>query len=358
MVMPLADASVGKCSVKAGISAAALIYVISIMKGSKRSSLQSPNPVKYSAADDDTEQPAPSHRIGTSAMPDTDADHVEVPVSGANGVSESSSSPPSCISPKHPSTPDINSRVTVAPKSPVSNRDRFLAGFTPLRTCCNLDLCRAPAGNKFNLSAICIAVYPASRNPDRRYVQLADNTGVVGVTVWNENVNKFNEKSVGSLVVLTKAVISSHNGKKQLTLARDSIVKVGEDVDHEVCSWWSMLLRQTPQSCGSVHDMPDNTIICLTGIVGRVSCEMKMVNSSEKALTVLHLCDASGKLDVRTWNHTPDTFARFVDRPILIQRVKVSSFAGTKLCELFDAEGSVFVSDFPGKTDLELFWKE
>jgi hypothetical protein len=32
-------------------------------------------------------------------MPATDADHVEVPVSGANGVSESSSSPPSCISP-------------------------------------------------------------------------------------------------------------------------------------------------------------------------------------------------------------------------------------------------------------------
>jgi hypothetical protein len=331
------------------------------MKGSKRSSLQNPNPMKYSATDDDADSKlaAPAVLEGTAVISSAVTHGSGAPLSVAEDVSESSSSPPSCTRPKAPTSPVvIKTPAAVAPKSPVSNRDRFMAGFTPLRTCCNLDLCRAPAGNKFNLTAICIAVFPASRNPDRRYVQLADNTGVVGVTVWNENVNKFNEKSVGSLIVLKKAVISSHNGKKQLTLARDSVVQVGEDVDHEICSWWSSLLRQTPKSCGSVHDIPDNTIICLSGIVGRVSCEMKMVSASEKALTVLHLVDDSGKLDVRTWNHTPDAFTRFVDRPVLIQRVKVSSFAGTKLCELFDAEGSVIVTEFPGQADLEKFWRE
>jgi hypothetical protein len=221
-----------------------------------------------------------------------------------------------------------------------------------------LDLCRAPAGTKLNLQAICIAVFPATTNPDRRYVQLADNTGVVGVTVWNDNVKKFSINSVGSLVTLQKAVISSHNGKKQLSLARDSIVKIGGDEPHEVCSWWSSLLRQIPKSCGAVHDISDNTIVSVTGVLGRVSSETKIVHSEEKLLTCLHLVDASGRLDIRSWNQSPDVFAEFVDRPILIQRVKVASFASTKLCELLDSTGSVILSEFPGKEELSRFWSQ
>ena len=346
------------------------------MKPTKRSSLQSPNPVKHFAADIDgaaesesssqvpfAMQDAATDLVGAihtndsnSVTPDgADAQHVDengsasdidiVHTSVAQSVRTTSTSPLSRVRPG-------------APVSPVSNRERFLAGFTPLRTCCNLDLCRAPAGNKFNLSAICIAVFPASLNPDRRYLQLADSTGVVGVTVWNENVHKFSNHSVGRLVVLQKAVISSHHGKKQLSLARDSVVKVGDDDQHEVCSWWSSLLRQVPKTCGAVHDMSDNSIISVAGVLGRISCETKIVNSAEKLLTCLHLVDASGKLDVRTWNHAPDTFTAFVDRPVLIQRVKVTSFASTKLCELFDSAGSIIVTEFPGKNELDRFWSE
>jgi hypothetical protein len=312
---------------------AVALSVIFVMKPTKRSSLQSPNPVKHVA-----QELEPSAQ--TPVLPELES-YLSPPPEHADALGS-----------------DNGTVRPTGPPSPHSNRERFLAGFTPMRTCCNLDLCRAPAGTKLNLSAICIAVFPATTNPDRRYVQLADNTGVVGVTVWNANVHKFGNDSVGSVVVLQKAVISSHQGKKQLTLARDAVVKVGGDEKHEVSSWWTSLLLQTPKSCGAVHDKSENSIVSVAGILGRVSSETKIVHSQERLLTCLHLVDATGKLDVRSWNHAPDSFLDYVDRPILIQRVKVASFAGTKLCELLDYTGSIIVTEFPGKNELIKFWSE
>lgn len=240
--------------------------------------------------------------------------------------------------------------------SPSSNRDRFLQGFTPARTCCNLDLCRAPAGCKFNLSAICIAVFPASKNPDRRYVTLADSTGSVGVTVWNENVAKFDSHAVGKVVALHKVVIISHHGKKQLSMARDSIVTIESDNNQDVLLWWKSLLAPAPKSCGQVHDSVDGNIISVSGVCGRVSHEIKMVNGVERTITCLHVVDFSGKLDVKSWNHAPSLFTSYVDRPILIKRVKVSSFAGTKHCELLDGDASIFETTFHGMSELAKFW--
>jgi hypothetical protein len=246
--------------------------------------------------------------------------------------------------------------VPVAHSSPSSNRDRFLQGFTPARTCCNLDLCRAPAGSKFNLSAICIAAFPPSKNPDRRYVTLADSTGSVGVTVWNENVAKFGSSSVGKLVALSKVVIISHHGKKQLSMARDSVASIMVDDNHDVVSWWKSLLVPAPKSCGQVHDTADGNIISISGVCGRVSHEIKMVNGVERTITCLHVVDFSGKLDVKSWNHPPSMFESYVDRPVLIKRVKVSSFAGTKHCELLDGDASVFETTFVGTSELAKFW--
>jgi len=246
--------------------------------------------------------------------------------------------------------------VPVAHSSPCSNRDRFLQGFTPARTCCNLDLCRAPAGSKFNLSAICIAVFPPSKNPDRRYVTLADCTGSVGVTVWNENVAKFGNSAVGKLVSLQKVVIISHHGKKQLSMARDSIVSIECDDQHDVMVWWKSLLLPAPKSCGQVHDTADGNIISISGVCGRVSHEIKMVNGVERTITCVHVVDFSGKLDVKSWNHPPSLFASYVDKPVLIKRVKVSSFAGTKHCELLDGDASIFETSFDGMRELAKFW--
>ncbi len=333
------------------------LSVIFVMKPTKRSSLQSPNPVRnvVQELEEAAQAPVPPELESSN----TSADFAEGVTAGAAAAAAMIAAAPS--PPPAPAVADDSDNGTVrptGPPSPHSNRERFMAGFTPMRTCCDLDLCRAPAGTKLNLSAICIAVFPATTNPDRRYVQLADNTGVVGVTVWNANVHKFGNDSVGSVVVLQKAVISSHQGKKQLTLARDSVVKVGGEEKHELSFWWNSLLLQTPKSCGAVHDKSENSIVSVTGILGRVSSETKIVHSQERLLTVLHLVDATGKLDVRSWNHAPDSFLDFVNRPILIQRVKVASFASTKLCELFDSTGSIIVTEFPGKNELIRFWNE
>jgi hypothetical protein len=319
----------------------------------KRTALQHFNPVKSQALDLLSDPQSPPEDAEAEPFERSYLTTAESNAANCMGKSFSSSE-----SPQNLSVP-VSAQPEKILRSPVSNRDRFMAGFLPARTCCNLDLCRAPSGSKFQLSGICIAVYPAVVNPDRRYIVLADNTGSVGVTVWNANVHKFSNASVGTLVSINKVSISSHHGKKQLTLTRDSHVEVA-DISHEphhsVSQWWLQLLKQVPKSCGAVHDTPDNDIVTVSGICGHVTSEIKMVNSVERTLTVIHLVDSSGRLDIRSWNHMPDAFQHIIDRPVLIQRVKVTSFAGTKMCELLDGSGSIIVTEFPGSTALVKFW--
>ncbi len=243
-----------------------------------------------------------------------------------------------------------------SPPSPNANRQKFLNDFIPARTCCNLNLTRAPAESKFDISAICMAVYPPSKNPDRRYIQLCDDSGSTGITVWNSNVAKFNSECVGKLVKCVKVAISTYNGKRMLTMTRESSIQIVNDPQHPVMVWWSTLLQAVPKSCGSVHDMLDGSIISVTGILGLISEEVKMVNSVERTLTYLHLVDSTGRIDVRTWNHPADSFVRFRDLPVCIKRVRVTSFSGTKVLELLDADTSVFTTEFQGKESLEEFW--
>jgi hypothetical protein len=199
-------------------------------------------------------------------------------------------------------------------------------------------------------------VFPASQNPDRRYIQLADSTGNVGVSVWNHNVQKFSSGSVGRLVTLSKAVMGNHNGKKQLSMARDSNVEFTDDPHHAVSVWWQGLCVLPAKTCGAVHDMADNTIISVSGIMGHVSTEVKIVNGKEKSLLTLHFVDATGKVDIRSWNHEADAFLPHVDLPLLIRRVRVTSFAGMKICELLDGAGSVIETSFKGDVALSKFW--
>jgi hypothetical protein len=81
-----------------------------------------------------------------------------------------------------------------------------------------------------------------------------------------------------------------------------------------------------------------------------------MVNGVEKYLTCIHLVDSSGRLDIRSWNHCIHDFRQYTDRPVMIKRVRVTSFAGTKLCEILDGSGSLIETEFPGKVALAKFW--
>ena len=297
----------------------------------KRGALQSPNPIKHALFDEDNLDHSDINGVANE-FAIAESANTEAPIVAANvspspqchAVSSGSSAEAQIVADNVISSPQFHAvssgsfaeapivvaTVISSPQSPNKNRDRFLHGFTPARTCCNLDLCRAPAGSKFNLSAICIAAFPASKNPDRRYIMLADSTGSVGVTVWNENVNKFGSGAVGKLICVSKVVIISHHGKKQLSLVRDSSIQIVDDETHDVVVWWKLLLRPVPVTCGAVHDIADNHIVSVSGICGRISSEIKMVNGVERTITTIHLVDGCGRCDVKTWNHLPKQGSR------------------------------------------------
>jgi hypothetical protein len=323
---------------------------------SKRTALQSPNPVKHAMCDDVEPLQRDGNALLVSAIDLFDGNVL---------VDEASRTVSPAPSPEQRSKSDSSAGVqqqqpqsSLSPSSPSSNRDRFRNGFLPARTCCNLDLCRSAAGAKFTLTAVCIAVFPATTGPDRRYLQLADVTGTVGVTVWNSNVAKFSSASVGSLVTLNKCTITHHQGKKSLTLPRDATVEIVVDPHHSVFSWWQGLLQCAPMTCGGVHDAADNNMVSVAGVLGHVSSERKMVNGTEKELTTMHLVDTSGRLDIRSWNHSSDAFLKYVDRPVCIKRIRVTSFAGMKMAEFLDGSASSIETAFPGSALLQKFWSE
>jgi hypothetical protein len=308
----------------------------------KRSSLlQSPNPIKAQMVDSDEDNvdgaAAPSI---LSASPPR--------LSAASAASAAPSSPP--VSPPRPTT------AAAVPPSPSTPRSRFLDGRTPMRVCCNLDLVRPPVGAKLALSGVCVAVFPASSNPDRRYIQLADAYGSAGLTIWNDNVKLFGPDTVGKLVTCQRLVVTTHNSKRVLSMARDSSIAIDEDGQHAVIDWWKSLLSQRALTALEAHAMDDNTIITISGVVGQVSEESKIVNGKTRILTTVHLVDSTGKFDVRTWNHHAHQFQHLVDKPAKIQRVRVTSFAGEKLAEFLDGQGSSVLEAFQESEALHKWW--
>ncbi len=256
------------------------------------------------------------------------------------------------ISPPRPE----HAQLPVASPSPSTNRSRFLQGCQPVRISCNLDLMKSPAGAKIAITAICIAVMPASRNPDRRYIQLSDQYGSAGLTVWNLNVSLFGPATVGKVVNFKRLVVQSHNGKRCLTMARDSTIEIEDDGQHAVMDWWKGLLHARARNALQAHTSEDNDIITVTGVVGQVGEETKVVNGVARVLTTIHMVDSTGKFVIRTWNHVHQQFQAFIDKPASFQRVRVVSFAGEKLAEFLDGNGSVILTDFPGCSALKDWW--
>lgn len=315
--------------------------------GCGESHLQSPNPVKLQMLESDR-------------LPANESAHENLAANGNVAIVQSDVifAPPSTAPPLHPASPprSVAADLPVPPISPTTNRSRFLQGSQPVRVCCNLDLMRTTAGAKIAITAICIAVFPASRNPDRRYIQLCDAYGSTGLTVWNQNVSLFGVASVGKLVTCKRLVVASHNGKRCLTMARDSTIEIDDDGQHAVVTWWHGLLLTRSMCALEAHDCAENSIISLSGVVGSVTEEAKMVAGVSRILTTIHMVDATGKFLVRTWNHVHLQFQNYVDKPVTIQRVRVASFNGEKLAELLDGNGSVIITDFPGCATLHEWW--
>lgn len=313
--------------------------------------LQSPNPIRdqlNDAAEDVKSEPE-NIALGTPGSESSSA----LEAMRQSAAVESTTFTPSPSRPANGSSAEVSVQV-----SPGRNRAAFLAQHSPSRLTCNLDFSRSPIGTKVTLTAVVIAAFPAATNPDRRYIQLADCTGSVGITVWNGNVAKFNRESIGRVVVCGKVVLGSHQGKKVLTMTRESVMEFANDDNNTVQVWWQSLASLPPRRLVDVADTEDNTIINVCGILGLVTSEQKNVGSTIRTLTSLHLTDPTGQLQIRTWNHAADAFLAYVDKPIMIKRVRVASFASIKVGELLDNSGSEIVTVFAGSKTLAQYWAD
>jgi hypothetical protein len=255
-----------------------------------------------------------------------------------------------------PSSPPrvINAVVPVSP----SNRERFRNACMPHQVSCDLSTVSSEPGFRFSFQAVVLVVFPASSNPLRRHVLLGDGRGTVGVTVWNAHVNAFSSSSVGQCAVFTKVSMTIHNGVRGLSLNKESTVHFSID-DHFSSLWWNGVPSKQPLSAILFHDQNDNTVVNVAGILGSVSVEQKHVRSDARELLTLKIVDRTGIVVVRSWNHGADLFHRLVDTPVLLSRVRVTSFGGAKTGELFDGGGTLInEGNFVGADDLRLFWSE
>ena len=259
------------------------------------------------------------------------------------------------------SPPGRNGALIESPASPGSNRERFMANFQPMKVCCDLSVAGLHnSSTRFSFQAVVLIVYPATMKPERRHLLLIDSRGCAGITVWNENVSLFSASSVGQVVKFTKLSLTSQNGQKSLSMSRDSTVNfVSTAVAAcEESKWWSSLLDKRPLRIIDVHDQDENSMISVSGIVGTLSSEIKRVKNEDKVLMCMRITDRTGFVDVRSWNHSEAEFDSFREKPILLKRVRVTAYAGTKMIELLDASGTHVLSDFDGAPDLVSYWSE
>ena len=245
-------------------------------------------------------------------------------------------------------------------QSPGGNRDRFLMNCQPLRVSCDLGAVGLhSAGVRFSFQAVVFVVYPPSEKPERRHVLLIDSSGCAGLTVWGAHVPLFTFASVGTVVKFTKLGMSMHNGKKTLSMGRDTtVVFLPSAIVTEESKWWNSLDSSSYRRIIDIHDCEDDSVINVAGIVGMLSSETKRVRSDNKDLMTMRLTDRTGWIDVRSWNHSESEFKSFQEKPLMLKRLRVTSFSGIKILEILDGNGTIVASNFDGMRDLEQYWRE
>jgi hypothetical protein len=251
-----------------------------------------------------------------------------------------------------------NSTSGTPPLSPAGNRARFMAGVQPSKVTCDLSNVSITPGLRFSFEAVITVVYPASPNFDRRYVELSDSQGTTGITVWNSYVNAITCDCVGRVVKFSRLAITVHNGKKSLSMSKESTMHVEQkDYVSSLSMWWNNLLSAPVCNALQFHDSTA-AIVNVSGILGLIQVEEKMVKGVPKNLLVLHLTDSTGRLEIRSWNHSDTEFLQYLEKPVQLQRVRVVLYAGNKTGELLGGDnGTVLTTDFD-KSSLIQYWTE
>ena len=254
-------------------------------------------------------------------------------------------------------------RAAPKPETPLSpsNRDRILASFAPVKVNCSLSFAGLSNPNmRFDFQAIVLVVYPMCDKPDRRHLSLIDRFGVTGITVWSNHVAMFSPQSVGLVVKFTNLSVVTHNNKRGLSMNRDSAIRFLSDVElrrSEENLWWSSMLSVATISISSARFLDDDSVVSFSGILFAIQIEVKRVRNEDKELLTLRLADATGHIDVRSWHSTDADFRSFIDKPIQLQRLRVTSYAGNKVAEILDGDnGTVISGVFAGASALSNFW--
>lgn len=244
--------------------------------------------------------------------------------------------------------------------STAGNRARFLQGMQPTKVSCDLTSAPTNPGMRFSFEAIILVVYPAKTTPpERRYVELIDQYGTTGITVWNSYVHAVKPTSVGCVIKFTRLSLTMHNGTKSLTMAKDSTMQVEEpNYVGQLTKWWSELLSEPAITCAKFHDMTAGSMVNVSGILGFISQEEKMVNGERKFLLILYITDRTGKLELRSWNHSDVEFLQYRERPVMFNRVRVSLYAGTRTADLLTGQNGTQITTHFDSRDLEAYWQE
>jgi len=250
--------------------------------------------------------------------------------------------------------------ITGGAGQPGGNRARFMAGLQPSKVSCDLTSAPTNPGMRFSFEAILLVVYPARLTPpERRYVELMDEYGTTGITVWNSYVHALKPTSVGCVVKFTRLSLTMHNGKKSLTMSKDSTMHLeSPDYESQLTKWWSGLLIEPAITCAKFHDMPAGCVVNVSGILGFISQEEKMVNGETKMLLILYITDKTGKLEIRSWNHADVEFMAFRERPVLFNRVRVCMYAGNRTAELLTGNNGTKITTKFDTRELETYWSE
>lgn len=244
-----------------------------------------------------------------------------------------------------------------SPPSPNGNRARFLAGVQPTKITCDLSTTPPTPGLRFTFEAVITVVYPASPNGDRRYIELSDAHGSSGITIWNNHVKVITPDCVGRVAKFTRLAITVHNGKKSLTMSKESTVQLEQpDYISSQTIWWNGLLKAPIHTALEFHDGSDS-IVNVSGILGLIQVEEKMVKGVPKSLLVLHLTDATGRMEVRSWNHSDTEFLPFLEKAVILRRIRVVLYAGQKTGELLGGvNGTILDTDFDTSA-LMAYWR-
>ena len=271
--------------------------------------------------------------------------------------------------PQQHEAPEMNQAVA-APRPPPNaqapvaanngNRARFMAGLQPTKVSCDLTTTPVAPGLRFSFEAIVLVVYPASASPpERRYVELMDPHGCTGITVWNQHAHVLGTSSVGCVVKFTRLALTIHNGKKNLTMAKDSTMHLEQpSYDSTLTKWWKNMLIEPTVTCMQFHDTASLSVVNIAGVLGCIHVEEKIVKGEVKNLLVLIITDRSGKVEIRSWNHVDTEFKRYQERAILLKRVRVCLYAGTRTGELLTgSNGTMITTDFD-HSDLDQYWQE